>query len=133
MDGEQKHFDLIIPNTTPANFGSDLAKEVCADPPPNLHDCGLRTDEIMGLPYFVIEVKHTVYFLGQEYRDKPVVVLYAEPREMTSTQIRFVGRCDHEIADYAASLLTRVLHNYGARAVTPAGIDPGNVLSLPKV
>ena len=64
MDGEQKHFDLIIPNTTPVNFGRDLAREICAAPPPNFHDCGLRQDEIMGFPYFVIEVKRTVYFLG---------------------------------------------------------------------
>ena len=90
LDGEQKYLDLIVPNATPANFSRDLAREVCADPPPNLHDCGLRTDEIMGLPYFVIEVKRTVYFLGQEYRDRPVVVLYAEPREMTSTHMPVV-------------------------------------------
>jgi len=90
MDDEQKHFDLIVPNTTPVNFGRDLAREICAAPPPNLHDCGLRQDEIMGFLYFVIEVKRTVYFLEQEYKDKPVTVLYTEPREMTSHRYDFL-------------------------------------------
>jgi hypothetical protein len=133
MEGEQKHFDLIIPNTTPVNFGRDLAKEICAAPPPNLHDCGLRKDEIMGFLYFVIEVKRTVYFLGQEYKDKPVTVLYAEPREMTPTQIRFAGRCDNAVSDYVSSLLQRVIKVYGAQAVSPAGVAPEEMLNLPGI
>ena len=131
MDGEQKHFDLIIPNTTPVNFGRELAREICAAPPPNFHDCGLHQDEIMGFLYFVIEIKRTVYFLGQEYKDKPVTVLYAEPHEMTPMQIRFVGRCDNALADYVSSLLKRVIVVYGAHAVPPTGVTPEDALSLP--
>lgn len=33
MDGAQKHFDLITPNTTPTNFGRDLARQVCNSAP----------------------------------------------------------------------------------------------------
>jgi hypothetical protein len=76
MDGEQKYFDLIVPNTTP-------------------------------------------------------VVMYAEPREMTPTQIRFVGRCDNAVADYVSSLLKRVIMVYGAHAVPPARVAPEGAWSLP--
>ncbi len=99
--------------------------------PPNLHDHGLRTDEIMSQPYFVSEVKRTVYLSRQEYRDRPVVVLYAEPSEMTYAQIRFAGRCDGAVADYVSALLKRVIVIYGAHAVSPAGVAPGDALSLP--
>lgn len=145
-----KHFQLVVPNTTPANFANDLASDMVNLPPAGIIlsrnegleyveisaeksrvippgvDCSHHRLEIYGYTLRVSQLdpgfpqRKRLAFLG--YGRTLGAVIRAEMREMTSTQIRFLGTCEDYMASYMSLWLRQAVTVYGARPVDPMGM-----------